>query len=58
MKHDADHYHCLNNCEHACGELIDGAWLCANTNCRAPFVPCSPEICPEFRGVERMGGEG
>lgn len=43
---DTYHLHCLDGCEKACGEMVDGEWVCVS--CGAPFVECNPDICDGF----------
>ena len=55
MRVDKYHLHCINGCEKAAGEYIEGELVCCN--CGGPFLPCNPEICPEHNEeiIQRFG---
>jgi hypothetical protein len=44
------HYHCLSGCEKSAGVRRDGELVCIR--CGEPFVPCTPETCPETFAAE------
>jgi hypothetical protein len=43
------HLHCISGCEKSAG--IDGPDGLACVRCGAPFLPCTPETCPETFAV-------
>lgn len=45
---DENHLHCLGGCEKSAGVYVGGGQLVC-IKCGAPFVPCTPETCPETR---------